>query len=340
MERVTALTAHNDVLSIFVYDPLEAGLPQIGPAVVAEAEGQIEIDTDSSGLRRGFAQAFAGAAQPDRRVFAQALDSGAADQGGSRPDRAAARVARTQGRAFRSWSGFAMTGDPADLANLRDIVMPAAIPWWPLAPGIWILVAGLLAAAIVASIRAFRQLPSQCLSARGDPGARRTDRHDGRHAAAQASGDGRLWARERRLPERRCIPGLSRPDGRHERLHLRPRPASSEPCLFERRRPDIRGFRQGRRRCHGDGSASIARGTDSMLTFAYPWLALLLPLPWFVYRFVPPHARAPRRIARALLQDARVPHRAGAGKRHDHGPQGCGPHGGSHRSAGCCRSRR
>ena len=50
-----------------------------------------------------------------------------------------------------------MTGDPADLANLRDIVMPAAIPWWPLAPGIWILVAGLLATAIVASIRAFRQ---------------------------------------------------------------------------------------------------------------------------------------------------------------------------------------
>ncbi|MBZ6074717.1 VWA domain-containing protein [Microvirga puerhi] len=27
-----------------------------------------------------------------------------------------------------------------------------------------------------------------------------------------------------------------------------------------------------------------------MLTFAYPWLALLLPLPWFVYRFTPPHA--------------------------------------------------
>jgi uncharacterized protein (DUF58 family) len=59
VERVTALTAHNDVLSIFVYDPLEAGLPQIGPAIVAEAEGQIEIDTDSSGLRRRFAQAFA-----------------------------------------------------------------------------------------------------------------------------------------------------------------------------------------------------------------------------------------------------------------------------------------
>ncbi|WP_201832336.1 VWA domain-containing protein [Microvirga zambiensis] len=28
-----------------------------------------------------------------------------------------------------------------------------------------------------------------------------------------------------------------------------------------------------------------------MLTFAYPWLALLLPLPWLVDRFVPPHAQ-------------------------------------------------
>lgn len=27
-----------------------------------------------------------------------------------------------------------------------------------------------------------------------------------------------------------------------------------------------------------------------MLTFAYPWLALLLPVPWFVHRFVPPLA--------------------------------------------------
>jgi Ca-activated chloride channel family protein len=26
-----------------------------------------------------------------------------------------------------------------------------------------------------------------------------------------------------------------------------------------------------------------------MLTFAHPWLALLLPLPWFVYRFAPPY---------------------------------------------------
>jgi len=50
-----------------------------------------------------------------------------------------------------------MNGDPADLANLRDIVLPTTIPWWPLAPGLWILLLGLLAAALVASLRAFRQ---------------------------------------------------------------------------------------------------------------------------------------------------------------------------------------
>jgi len=58
VERITTLTAHNDVLSIFIYDPLEASLPQIGPAIVAEIEGQIEVDTDSSKLRRDFAQSF------------------------------------------------------------------------------------------------------------------------------------------------------------------------------------------------------------------------------------------------------------------------------------------
>src|SRR6185436_18643920 len=51
------------------------------------------------------------------------------------------------------------------------------------------------------------------------------------------------------------------------------------------------GISTGPSPMHGDGSASIARGTASMFTFAYPWLALLLPLPWFVYRFAPPHAR-------------------------------------------------
>src|SRR5262245_2014371 len=31
-----------------------------------------------------------------------------------------------------------MTPDPYSLDNLRDIVEPASIPWWPPAPGVWL----------------------------------------------------------------------------------------------------------------------------------------------------------------------------------------------------------
>jgi hypothetical protein len=58
VERITTLTAHNDVLSIFIYDPLEASLPQIGPAIVAETDRQVEIDTNAANLRSRFSQAF------------------------------------------------------------------------------------------------------------------------------------------------------------------------------------------------------------------------------------------------------------------------------------------
>ena len=34
-----------------------------------------------------------------------------------------------------------MTSDPYSLDNLRDIVEPASIPWWPPAPGGWLLLA-------------------------------------------------------------------------------------------------------------------------------------------------------------------------------------------------------
>jgi Ca-activated chloride channel family protein len=33
-----------------------------------------------------------------------------------------------------------------------------------------------------------------------------------------------------------------------------------------------------------------------MLTFAHPWLAVLLPLPWLVWRFVPPYAQSRRGV--------------------------------------------
>jgi len=34
-----------------------------------------------------------------------------------------------------------MIPDPYSLDNLRDIVEPASIPWWPPAPGVWLLLA-------------------------------------------------------------------------------------------------------------------------------------------------------------------------------------------------------
>jgi hypothetical protein len=50
-----------------------------------------------------------------------------------------------------------MTGDPASLERLHDIVMPPAAPWWPPAPG-WYVVAGAVAlATVVVAARAWAQ---------------------------------------------------------------------------------------------------------------------------------------------------------------------------------------
>ena len=58
VELVTKITAHNDVLTIFVHDPLEATLPDIGNVVMADAARQIEVDTSAHGLRARFASDF------------------------------------------------------------------------------------------------------------------------------------------------------------------------------------------------------------------------------------------------------------------------------------------
>lgn len=49
-----------------------------------------------------------------------------------------------------------MSPDPASLENLRGIALPAPVPWWPPAPGWWILAAGLLAAGGLAAWRQWR----------------------------------------------------------------------------------------------------------------------------------------------------------------------------------------
>lgn len=59
VELATRLSEHNDVISVFVYDALEAELPNIGVAVVADAGRQLEVDTGSRNLRSRFAAGFA-----------------------------------------------------------------------------------------------------------------------------------------------------------------------------------------------------------------------------------------------------------------------------------------
>lgn len=56
---VTQITAHNDVLVVFISDPLEAELPDIGRAVLADGGRQIEIDSSARGLRGRYASSFA-----------------------------------------------------------------------------------------------------------------------------------------------------------------------------------------------------------------------------------------------------------------------------------------
>lgn len=59
VKLVTKLTAHNDVMTIFISDPLEADLPSLGRVIVGEGASQIEIDSSSSGLKTDFAASFA-----------------------------------------------------------------------------------------------------------------------------------------------------------------------------------------------------------------------------------------------------------------------------------------
>jgi hypothetical protein len=46
--------------------------------------------------------------------------------------------------------------DPADLSNLRDIVVPPPVPWWPPAPGWWIVAAALAAALAMLAVHVIR----------------------------------------------------------------------------------------------------------------------------------------------------------------------------------------
>lgn len=58
VQLVTEITAHNDVLSVFVHDPLEEQLPDIGRAVLAEGDRQIEVDLSARDLGQRFTDTF------------------------------------------------------------------------------------------------------------------------------------------------------------------------------------------------------------------------------------------------------------------------------------------
>jgi len=55
---VTRLAAHNDVIALFIYDPLEAHLPSFGKVIVSQGDLQLEVDTGDSQFRRRFSDQF------------------------------------------------------------------------------------------------------------------------------------------------------------------------------------------------------------------------------------------------------------------------------------------
>lgn len=55
---ITLLSAHNDVISAFIFDPLEKELPDAGKLTMSEGLNQLEVDTASKKLRMQFAAGF------------------------------------------------------------------------------------------------------------------------------------------------------------------------------------------------------------------------------------------------------------------------------------------
>jgi uncharacterized protein (DUF58 family) len=56
--HITRLAEHNDVLTAFIYDPLEKNIPAAGRLRFADGEGQLEADTSSRKLRTAFQNEF------------------------------------------------------------------------------------------------------------------------------------------------------------------------------------------------------------------------------------------------------------------------------------------
>ena len=57
-QLMTRLAEHNDVLVLFIYDPLEAGLPDAGQLVISDGDLQLQFDSSAAGLQQAFQQDF------------------------------------------------------------------------------------------------------------------------------------------------------------------------------------------------------------------------------------------------------------------------------------------
>jgi uncharacterized protein (DUF58 family) len=68
-DLLTRIAQHNDVLLGFVYDPLEAELPDAGPLVFSDGVRQLEIDTGRHSLREKFRNRFAEVRARGRRFL-------------------------------------------------------------------------------------------------------------------------------------------------------------------------------------------------------------------------------------------------------------------------------
>jgi len=55
---VTRLASHNDVIALFIYDPLEADLPSFGKVIVSQGDLQLEVDTGDTKFRKQFSEQF------------------------------------------------------------------------------------------------------------------------------------------------------------------------------------------------------------------------------------------------------------------------------------------
>ena len=182
-----------------------------------------------------------------------------------------------------------MTDDAGSLSNLRDLAMPPAIPFWPPAAGIWILAAALLAILAIVAWRVFM-----------------TYRANAYRRAALAEVDALEHALQGGSLRSQAIPTRVFSILKRTALAAFPRSvvaslsgnafvsflATSAAGFDERRagrmaeyaygasrEPDANDIRAFIARCpqlDPRPPPECRRGALSMLSFAYPWLALLL----------------------------------------------------------------